>query len=114
VCGHALLLRLDGLLQHVRSCRDPARLATAPTSKIFIGPSLTAHRSAVRIMGGAYRPAATYAGVSREKDEPSSSSSEARQERRECASVGYTERQKFLSENRASASAPASARMSAA
>jgi hypothetical protein len=49
------------------------------------------------------------------KDQPSSSSSEARQERRESVSAGcYTERQKFLSSNRASASALASTRMSAA
>jgi hypothetical protein len=100
-----------------RPSTSPTRvvsISTAPASMIVIGPCLTAHRSAVRIRDDAYRPAATYAGVSREEDEPSSSSSEARQERRERVSAGYTERQKFLAENRASASAPASARMSAA
>jgi hypothetical protein len=53
-----------------RPSTSPTRvvsISTAPASMIVIGPCLTAHRSAVRIMDGAYRPAATYAGVSREE-----------------------------------------------
>jgi hypothetical protein len=87
---------------HVRPRRSPARLAWS-----LIGQpcaARTAHTG---------QPRLTQASRER-KNEQSSSSSEARQERRERVSVGCTERQKFLSENRASASAPASARMSAA
>jgi hypothetical protein len=42
-------------------------ISTAPTSMILIAPCLTAHTPAVRIMDGADRPTATYAGVSRGK-----------------------------------------------